>query len=138
MISNIGSAQSFGIQQLQKTSPQERFANADVDGSDGLSLEEYSNFAPDFVQDIEGSFTNIDSNEDGSLTESELKSFAESREARGNRPPPPPPQNGGQGSSDQSSSSLQNLIENFSKDEQQTISEFLSALVSLQEESQAA
>ncbi len=139
MVSAVSSISNFGFQninQVQRQSPEERFSNADSDNDGGLSLEEYSNFAPKFVDDIEGSFSNIDSDGDGSLTEAELKSFAEEQgPPKGGKPPPP--QNGDQSLNSQSSL-IEELFGNLSNEEQQTVSDFFGALISLQEEAQTA
>ncbi len=139
MVSAVGGASSFSaqsLQQAQRQTPQERFTTSDTDSSGGLSLEEYSSFAPDFVEDIEGSFTNIDSDSDGSLTEAELKSFADAQSAEGGRPPPPP--QGGSSEDSDEASLIEELLSDFSADEQQTINEFFSALIGAQEELLAA
>ena len=142
MVSAVGGSSSYNLaslQQTQRSSPQERFSTADADSSNGLSVEEYANFAPDFVDDIEGSFNNIDSDGDGSLTESELQSFAESEGLQGGRPPggkPPPPQGGS--SSEEETSLLETLLSEYTSEQQATITDFFTSLLSAQEEYRAA
>lgn len=144
MVSAVGGSSGFSLaslQQTQRPSPQERFASADADSSSGLSVEEYANFAPDFVEDIESSFTQIDSDGDGSLTEAELQSFAESEGLQGGPPPgggPPPPPSGGGSSEETTASLIDELLEEYSIEEQSTITSFFTSLLSAQEESQAA
>lgn len=145
MISAIGGASSFSLsslQQVQRPNPQERFTSADADSSGGLSVDEYSNFAPDFVKDIEGSFTQIDSNGDGSLTETELQSFAESEGLQGGRPPggggSPPPPPSGSSSEEETSSILTGLLSEYTSQEQENITSFFTSLLSAQEEALAA
>lgn len=165
MVSAIGGASSFSFAALKQTqqNPQERFSASDTDGSSGLSLEEYANFAPDFIQDIEGSFTQIDSDGSGDLTDAELESFAESQ---GGRPPRggPPPGGGGPGGAGAAATNsiIQELLaeaaesdedffnaldvnedgtvssEELQSGEDQLISSFLNTLLAAQEDSLAA
>ncbi len=143
MVSAVGGSSSYNLaslQQTQRSSPQERFSAADADSSNSLSVEEYANFAPDFVDDIEGSFNNIDSDGDGSLTEAELQSFAESEGVQGGRPPggrPPPPQSGSS-SEEEETSLIETLLSEYSAEQQATITDFFTSLLSAQEEFSAA
>lgn len=136
MVSAVGGASSVNFQALQQTqriTPQERFASSDADGSGGLSLEEFSSFAPDFIEDIESSFTQIDSDGDGSLTETELEAYAESQGLRGDRPPPPPRGSESSVAEEEQISLVDALLSEYTSEEQATINEFFSALLSVQE-----
>jgi Ca2+-binding EF-hand superfamily protein len=104
MISGISGGVDFStIKQTMQERAQQRFAASDADSSGTLSLEEYQSFVPDFVEDIDGSFTQIDADNSGDLSEAELQTFAESHQ--GGRPPPPPG-----GNADGSSSSILELL----------------------------
>lgn len=134
MVSAVSSNSSLTMQllsQTQQQTPQARFASADSDSSDGLSLDEYANFAPEFVSDVEDSFNSIDSDGDGSLTQTELQSFAENNGINGRPPPPPPPSD----SADDTSTELTLLeqLAELSEEEQSSVYEFQTALLSLQE-----
>lgn len=160
MVSSISGASNVNYAALKQVqqSPQERFAASDTDGNDSLSLEEYKSFAPDFVQDIEGSFTQIDSDGDGGLTDSELKAFAESSGG----PKGPPPSGGAGVQNSTSASIIEALLTELSEEDEDIFSaidadgddeisdeelqasveaieqSFLSTLLNAQEESLAA
>ena len=123
MVSAICGASSSlnyaSIKQAQQ-SPQDRFSLSDADGSGELSLQEYSDsFVPSHVSDVEGSFTQIDYDGNGSLSYEELGQFAQENNLGGGEqaggPPPgggPPPSGGGGGvSSSDEESLLEELLE---------------------------
>lgn len=138
MVSSVGSSSISlaSLQQTQRSSPQERFATADTDSSGGLSVEEYASFAPDSVEDIDASFTEIDSDGDGLLTETELQAFAESEGLEGGPPPPPPPSD--TASEETTETIFEELFSEYTTEEQTTITSFLTSLLSAQEEFLAA
>lgn len=168
MVSAISGASSnlnyAAIKQAQQ-SPQERFSASDVDGNGELSAAEYDSFVPSNVSDVEGSFTQIDYNANGSLSYEELGQFAKEQGLDGGRPagPPPgggPPPSGGAQSVDEASL-LEELLAEAAEDEKdllalldanndgslsetelktgadQLVSNFLNSLLSAQEESAA-
>jgi Ca2+-binding EF-hand superfamily protein len=170
MVSAIGGASASlnyaSIKQTQQ-SPQERFSVSDVDGSGELSLQEYSDsFVPSHVSDVEGSFTQIDYDGNGSLSYEELGQFAQENNLGGGQQaggPPPgggPPPSGGASSSEEASvleellaeaaEESEDLLALLDSDEDGTISQselktgtdqlissFLNSLLSVQEEATA-
>ena len=128
MVSSVGGVSSYSYASIRQTqqNPQERFAASDTDGSNSLSLEEYSNFAPDFVLDIESSFNEIDYDGNGELTDSELSTFAQSQSSQGASEgvsgappggPPPPPPGGGASGTEESTSLIEELLSSASEED---------------------
>ncbi len=108
MVSAIGGSGSFDITAMQaqmQERMQQRFSVADVNGSDGLSLEEFQSMAPPGVDAAQAeehfnvALSTSDSDGNGELSQSEFLSFLETQrdQVGSGGPPPPPPGGGGPG-----------------------------------------
>ncbi len=77
MISGISSS-SWQLQsmQAQNASPSDKFADTDINGDNAVDMDEFLE-ATENDEKSEELFSKIDSDGDGSLTESEMKSFDE-------------------------------------------------------------
>ncbi|TJZ68631.1 EF-hand domain-containing protein [Chitiniphilus eburneus] len=86
MVSSIsGSSAWAGIAQTyaQRPDPKERFKDLDVDGSGGLSLDEFKAGAPQGdTSRAEALFAKIDSDGDGTVSQDESDTFAKQMEAQ--------------------------------------------------------
>lgn len=95
-------------------------SKSDADGNGSLSLDEFSAAGPKGASSDKSAeiFGEIDSDEDGEVTEDELAAFAETRRPDG--PPPPPPSSSGGAAS--GTSSLADMLAELSSDEDETSS----------------
>lgn len=95
-------------------------SKSDADGNGSLSLEEFSAAGPKGASSDKSAeiFGQIDSDEDGEVTEDELAAFGETHRPDG--PPPPPPSSSGDAAS--GTSSMADVLAELSSDDDETSS----------------
>ncbi len=119
------------------------FNEVDADGSGGISEEELTALASNISEqtgqtlDTSEALTNYDSNEDGELNDTELKSFMD---ASGIKPPPPPQSAGISGTGSEEESTAESILSSYDTDSDGalSISELQSYLDSMKQSSNAA
>jgi|GEM_PF-4554784 len=146
---NIGSAgNSQMMMQMRQTQQQmqQLRQEADVDGSEGLNMEEFTSLRgqvseltgrPSNVENVEEVFATIDADGSGELSSDEMQSFHQQKmEGMGGKPPPPRggPPPGGMMSADMNSTLL--LFQEVESDSETDETSVVDTLFSSEEETE--